>query len=431
MDSQKRYPPNRLAWSVWGVGALFYVTGFYQRVAPAVMTTELMKDFQIGAQGLGNLSAFYYYSYVAMQIPTGLLVDSLGPKKLLTFGAMAAALGTFIFAVANSFSLACLGRGIVGGSVAVAWVVMLKLATHWFPPRRYAMVSGVALFFGVLGALSAGVPLRILIDHFGWRTVMEVSAGLTLLIAIAAKIVVNDDPSSRGFVSYAQSGEDRLYQTRRSHPLRGLLDVLAYRNTWLMLFAPGGLVGPVLAFAGLWGVPFMKVRYGLPPTEAAAVCSVMMLCWAIGGPICGGLSDKVGRRKPIYLAGCVVAGAGWVAMLLARGLPLQVFIGLAALTGFASGAVVIGFAYSKESVPIHLAGTVSGMANTGSMIGPTLLQPGIGWILDRMWGGKMADGLRVYDLSAFETGFLLMIGWSILACILVGFTKETYCKQSA
>ena len=134
-----------------------------------------------------------------MQLPTGLLVDSLGPKKLLTFGAMAAALGTFIFAVANSFFLACLGRAIVGGSVAVAWVVMLKLATHWFPSRRYAMVSGVALCFGVLGALSAGVPLRLLIDHFGWRTVMEVSAGITLLIAIVAKIVVNDNPSTRGF----------------------------------------------------------------------------------------------------------------------------------------------------------------------------------------------------------------------------------------
>jgi sugar phosphate permease len=430
-DLQKQYPPNWLAWSVWGVGALFYIMGFYQRVASAVMTTELMRDFQIGAQALGNLSAFYYYTYVAMQVPTGLLVDSLGPKKLLMFGAMAAALGTFVFAVASSFSLACLGRAIVGGSVAVAWVVMLKLATHWFPSRRYAMVSGVALCFGVVGALSAGVPLRIMIDHFGWRTIMEVSAGATLLIAIAAKIVVNDNPSTRGFVSYAPSAVDRPGQARRSHPFKGLREIFAYRNTWLLFFAPGGLVGPVLAFAGLWGVPFMKVRYGLRPAEAAAVCSVMMLCWAIGGPIFGGLSDKIGQRKPLYLAGCVVAAVRWVAMFFVRALPLQLFIGLAALTGFASGTVIIGFAYSKESVPIHLAGTISGMTNMGNMIGPTLLQPGIGWILDRMWGGNMADGLRVYDLSAYETGFLLMIGWSILACILVGFTKETYCKQSS
>jgi len=413
------------------MGALLYVTGFYQRVAPAVMTTELMQDFQIGAQAMGNLSAFYYYSYVAMQVPTGLLVDSLGPKKLLTFGAMAAAFGTFVFAVANSFFLACLGRAIVGGSVAVAWVVMLKLATHWFPPRRYAMVSGVALCFGVLGALSAGVPLRLLIDHFGWRTVMEVSAGITLLIAIVAKIVVTDNPSTRGFLSYAPSAVDRSGQARRSHPFKGLLEVFVYRNTWLLFFAPGGLIGPVLAFAGLWGVPFMKVRYGLPPAEGAAVCSVMMLCWAVGGPISGGLSDKIGLRKPVYLAGCVVAAAGWVTMFFVRGLPLEAFIGVTALTGFANGSVIIGFAYSKESVPTHLAGTVSGMINTGHMIGPALLQPGIGWILDRTWSGDMADGLRVYDLSGFETGFLLIIGWSILACVLVGFTKETHCKQSA
>ena len=431
MDSQKRYPPNGLAWSIWGVGALFYITGFYQRAAPAVMVTELMRDFQVGALALGNLSAFHYYTYVAMQIPTGILVDSLGPKKLLTLGAMAAALGTFVFAIANSFFLACLGRGIAGGSVAVAWVVMLKLATHWFPPRKYAMVSGMALFFGVLGALSAGVPLRILIDHFGWRTLMEVSAGLTLLIAIAAKIVVNDNPSTRGFVSYATSVGDRSDHEQRVHPLKGLIKIFVYRNTWLLFFAPGGLVGPVLAFAGLWGVPFMKVRYGLPPAEAAAVCSVMMLCWAIGGPIFGGFSDKIGQRKTLYLTGCIVAAAGWVAMLFVRGLPLPFFIGLTALTGFASGTMIIGFAYSKESVPIHLAGTISGMINTGTMIGPALLQPGIGWILDRMWSGNMANGLRVYDLTAFETGFLPMVGWSILACILVGFTKETYCKQNA
>jgi MFS family permease len=395
------------------------------------MTNELMKDFQIGAQALGNLSAFYYYTYVAMQLPTGLLVDSLGSKKLLAFGAIAAALGTFIFAIANSFSLACLGRAIVGGSVAVAWVVMLKLATHWFPSRRYAMVSGVALVFGVLGALSAGVPLRLLIDHFGWRTIMEISAGITLLIAIVAKMVVSDNPSTRGFLSYGPTAENQVGQARRSHPFKGVLEIFLCRNTWLLFLAPGGLVGPVLTFAGLWGVPFMKVRYGLPPAEAAAVCSVMMLCWAIGCPIFGGLSDKMGQRKPLYLAGCVGTAVGWVAMFFISGLPLQFFIGLAALTGFASGSVIIGFAYGKESVPIHLSGTISGMINTGHMIGPALLQPGIGWILDRMWSGNIAEGLRVYDLSAFEAGFLLMIGWSILACILVAFTQETHCKQGA
>jgi sugar phosphate permease len=78
-----KYPPLWLTGSVWGVGMTLYLIGFFQRVAPAVMTSELMAAFEISAVGLGSLSASYYYSYVIMQIPTGVLADSWGPRKLL------------------------------------------------------------------------------------------------------------------------------------------------------------------------------------------------------------------------------------------------------------------------------------------------------------------------------------------------------------
>ena len=83
------YPPLRLSWLVWGLAALFYLIGFFHRLAPAVMTQELMRDFDISAAALGNLSGFYFYSYWVMQIPTGVLADSWGPRRLLTFGALA------------------------------------------------------------------------------------------------------------------------------------------------------------------------------------------------------------------------------------------------------------------------------------------------------------------------------------------------------
>ena len=152
-------PPAWLAWSVWGVAAVFYLTGFYQRVSPAVMTSELMHSFGISAKDLGELSAFYFYAYVAMQIPTGILVDSWGARKLLIAGSISAAAGTFLFGSTDSFALACAGRAIVGGSTAVGWLVLLKLATHWFPARRFAMLSGLGLFFGNIGALTAASRL--------------------------------------------------------------------------------------------------------------------------------------------------------------------------------------------------------------------------------------------------------------------------------
>ena len=85
---------------VWSFGALFYLLGFFHRVAPAVITAELMQEFRINASALGNLSAFYFYSYVAMQIPTGILADRWGPRRLLTLGAMIASLGAVMFGLA-------------------------------------------------------------------------------------------------------------------------------------------------------------------------------------------------------------------------------------------------------------------------------------------------------------------------------------------
>jgi hypothetical protein len=67
----------------------------------------------------------------------------------------------------------------------------------------------------------------------------------------------------------------------------------------------------------------------------------------------------------------------------------------------------------------------------GNMIGPMLLQPAIGSVLDRRWSGAIAGGLRVYHAGDFQAGFLLIVAWSILTIVLVAFTRETFCKQAA
>jgi MFS family permease len=416
---------------VWGVAAIFYLTGFYQRVSPAVMTSELMQSFGVGAKGLGNLSAFYFYAYVAMQIPTGVLVDSWGARKLLILGSVSAAAGTLLFGATGSYTVACAGRALVGASTAVGWLVLLKLATHWFPGRRFAMLAGLGLLFGNIGAVAAQVPLRLLIEHFGWRAVVLSSAAVILAVSGLAWALVRNDPSDRGFRSYAPASLQQRDNPRVSALLAGFKRIFGYRNTWLIVFAQGGLVGPILSFTGLWGTPFLRVRFGLTPTTAAAVCSVMIVSWAVASPIAGGLSDRIGRRKPIYLTGCLIAAAGWIVMFYVTRLTLPAFIAVAALTSLASGAVVIGFAYGKESVPVHFLGTISGAVNIGNMIGPMLLQPGIGRVLDQRWSGQIVNGLRVYGVDAFQAAFLLIVAWSLLACLLIGLTRETHCKPSA
>ncbi len=131
-------PPMGLAWFIWGLGALFYLAGFFQRVAPGVMTGELMQDFHISASGLGHLSGLYFYAYVAMQIPTGILADTLGPRKLLTAGCLVAGLGTLLFALSPVYFWAGLGRLLIGGSVAVAFVGVRHFDDPFYLDKMFA-----------------------------------------------------------------------------------------------------------------------------------------------------------------------------------------------------------------------------------------------------------------------------------------------------
>ena len=135
MSRGRGHPPASLAWLVWGLGAALYLIAFYQRVAPAVLVQELTREFSLTGAALGNLSAFYFYSYVAMQIPTGLIADRWGPRKLLTAGAALTAAGTLVFALAPTAHVANAGRLAIGAAAGVAFVAMLKLASHWMPSR--------------------------------------------------------------------------------------------------------------------------------------------------------------------------------------------------------------------------------------------------------------------------------------------------------
>jgi hypothetical protein len=112
-----------------------------------------------------------------------------------------------------------------------------------------------------------------------------------------------------------------------------------------------------------------------------------------------------------------------------KNISLICLVPLLLITGFASGCMIISFAFVKESVPVHLAGTVSGVINMGVMMGPMVLQPAVGMVLDRMWRGEVYMGTRIYDVAAYRGGFSLMLVWVSLSLFLLFFTKETRCRQ--
>src|SRR5262245_28458807 len=102
------------AWTIWFLSAFFMFYKYALEVSPSVMTSTLMKTFDMNAVELGSLAASYFYAYLILQIPAGLLLDQFGPRKTTTVAIALCAIGSLLFAHASSFLVASLGRFITG-----------------------------------------------------------------------------------------------------------------------------------------------------------------------------------------------------------------------------------------------------------------------------------------------------------------------------
>jgi len=424
--TSERYASPLLGWLMWGLVANLYLVGFFQRVAPAVMVDELMADFQIGAAVLGNLSAAYFYAYAAMQIPSGMLADAIGPRRLSTYAALIASVGIFAFALSPYLWLAYLGRFMIGASVAVAFVACMKLAGHWFPTNRFATITGVALLLGNLGGILAGIPLSESIALFGWRSSMFASGLVTLGGAVLIWLVVRDDPKEYGYTSFAYA---TTYEEKKLTAAEALKAVVKKRDTWLLFFAGGLSSAPLLVFAGLWGVPYLTQVYGMERSQAAGLTSTMLLAWAIGGPTLGAISDRIKRRKAPYLMANVGAALLW-AIFLFVDIPQPLLYPLFAAIGFASGGLIIGFAFAREVNHPAVAGTVGGVVNMSILGFAALLQPLLGFVLDRYWDGALLGGTPSYSAEAYFFAFAWLFGCVFLSVWALLPVAETRCQMS-
>ncbi len=419
----KKYSPMWLGWTMWGLVGMLYLLGFFQRMAPAVMVEDLMRDFSISGAALGNLSAAYFYSYAAMQIPSGLLVDSIGPRRLSTYACIVCAIGVLTFAWGPNLYYAYAGRFLIGASVAVAFITCMKLAGHWFPTNRFATVTGVALLVGNVGGVLAGVPLSEAIAVMGWRTAMAASGGITLIIAALIWVAVRDDPSDYGYKSYAHASVLKQGNLPAGAALRS---VMARKDTWLLFFAGGFSAAPVLVFAGLWGVPYLTQVHGLERSQAATITSTMLIAWAIGGPLLGAFSDRAGLRKRPYLFSTILATLFW-SLFLFIDLPYVLLYPMLAAIGLVSGGLIVGFAFAREVNHPGASGAVGGVVNMSVLGIAAIMQPTLGKILDTHWDGVLLDGARIYSSTAYSAAFVWLLVSSALSIIMVLFTRESYC----
>ena len=400
----------------WATASLFFFYAWIMRVAPSVMVEELMREFAVGAGVLGNLSAAYFYGYAGMQIPVGLMLDRFGPRRLITIAALCCAGGCVLFATGTTLTTITAGRFLIGAAAAFSLVGSMVIAGQWFSPARFALLSGLAMAMGMAGGVFGQAPLRLAVEATDWRTANQTLAFGGVAIALAAWLTVRDRWRGSGGIGEL---------------LGNFAIVIKHRQTWLIAFAGLGTSGPLLGFAGLWGVPFLQAAYGLERTEAAAFTSLLFVGWGAGAPLFGWLSDRLGRRRPVMTAGLLLETASLAILVYIADLPAAAVAVLCFLIGFFGSAQIVCFALAKENHPPRLSATGIGFVN-GMVTGAgALFQPLMGLLLDLAWSGQTAAGARVYDLAAYHLAFSSLIVCGLVGLLCLTAVRETYCRPLA
>lgn len=397
---------SRLRFAVFALAGAAFFLSFFHRVAPAALSQELTREFHLSSAALGTLAASYFYVYTLMQIPTGVLVDTLGPRRVLTAGGLVSGSGSLLMGLAGSFGAAAFGRTLVGLGVSVAFVSTLKLNSVWFDERRFATMTGISTVLGTSGAVFAAAPLAWLVTRVSWRSVFFAAGLASLTVAALIWIVARDSP------------------TTTAEPAHGnwavaLSSVLRNRGTWPGFLVNLGMSGPYLSFAGLWGVPYLMTVHGMSSIEAARHTTLMVVALAAGGAALTALSDRVELRRPFVIVSATLYFVCWLLWLTGfSAMPGMTYAIVVALGVTASG-FFLSWVTAKEVSSPRFSGMAVSLVNSGGFLAVGILQPTIGWVLDRSES----------PVAAYRFGIGILAATAFLALVASFFIPETRCRN--
>jgi MFS family permease len=392
----------------------FFLSQFY-RASNAVIATELLRDLSIDTKGLGLISAAFFYAFALTQIPITILLDRIGPRRMMTFLSLIGVAGALVFAGADSLYIGVVGRIMLGVGMACNLMGTLKLFTTWFDPLRFASLSGVVFSIGTAGNMAATTPLVFLVQMMGWRLSFCLIAGINFLLTALLFIVVRDRPrqTAPGHMVHGTASDIR-------QAFIDLRSVLNMGNYWIISIGTFASYGIFAAFQVLWAGPYLMEVLGLSAVTAGNLILLMNLGMVIGGPAWGALSDNFFRtRKKVIFWGLLVLS---LIMLYLALFPIG--IGIVALSclfllfGLFRSTGLLMYTHIKELMPLEKAGTAMTGINFFTMIGPAVFLQGLGILMQHLY----PNASRGPD--AFQTAFLLCA--FCLACVsaLYIFTRE-------
>lgn len=397
-----------------------YFFVYFQRISVSVVGADIVAE--VGGS-VGLLSSVYYWTYTAMQIPSGLLADRFGPRAASTLFLTIAAIGSFITFLGQDFWVVVVGKVMIAAGMAVVYIPLMKLISVWFPTRDFAALTGVVIAVGNVGAVAATGPLQMLADAIGWREVFLVLGVVTLALAVVCLTVIRDHPRDRGLPA-VEVVENELHGTpitestaARMPVLKGLRIVASGgRRFWTCALAYFLVYGSIMTFQGTWAVLYFDTTYDFL-LSASWMVTMVGIGKILSTVVIGMLTSRgiIRSKRHAMIAGTACFTAVWAAIFLfAGGIDSYWFwFAVSFLFGFFGGFMTLTFTQVKEWYPIAISGTaVSGM-NIFLFLGASVCTT----ISTAVVGTE-------YTLANFSELWGIMLAFSVVALVLISLSVE-------
>ena len=390
---------RRHRWAIFAVLTIGYFFVYFHRISVSVVGQDIVAD--VGGS-IGLLSSVYYWTYTAMQIPSGLMADRFGPRAASTLFLLIASVGSLITCVGTEFWMIVLGKVMIAAGMAVVYVPLMKLVSVWFPKADFAVLSGIVIAVGNVGAIAATGPLEMLADALGWREVFLVLGLVTLVLALLCAVVIRNHPSERGLPSVESvEGSGAVESSAARIPvLKGLRIVFSGgRRFWTCALAYFLVYGTIMTFQGTWAVTYFNSVYGFVLSASWMVTALgvgkILSTLAIGAMTSRGV---IRSKRRTMICGTSVFAAIWVVIFLFAGEidSYWFWFAVSFLFGFFGGFMTLSFTQVKEWYPI----AVSGTAVSGFMVGTS------------------------YTLENFTALWGLMTLFALIAVVLLALSVE-------
>ncbi|MBI9015270.1 MAG: MFS transporter [Clostridiales bacterium] len=400
MKKDHRY----LSWSILVFG---FVIVFFHRLAIGSVADQLMSDLKLDSVQIANLAAMTFYGYALMQLPVGIMVDTIGVRKICTAGMAVTAVGSILFGMSDVLILSYFARLLVGIGTSVIIVSIMKLQATLFPVNMYSTLSGLTSLFGNFGAFFATIPLTYIAINFGWRETFIILGVITAILSLLIHI----------FVKEGQTYEKHDKINVKEAVKYVLTNKKVYPDFFIMVF----FVGSLTAVLGLWGNGYLKTVYSISGEKAAYYLSFITYGFIVGAPIVGKLSDFLGGEiKKILL----IASGGYVliwtyVLLIHKGQPpMNQWPIIFFLMGLFIICHILVFSNVKEVNPLKYTGIAISIVNIGEFVGSGLITLSMGYMIKRLELTSMPSD------QIFKMAMIMVLGSAVLSFISVTFMHK-------